>query len=101
MMKPTIWLRSAEQTWLELAIDDKGMLSMSKIAARTNLRPATLVLGPNNLATYEGITIEEVREMCGSTEQSKELAMLVHGLIVAFAHPEGVLFFAVKCDLLL
>ena len=48
-MKPTIWLQSAEQTWLESATNDKGTLSISRIVARTNLHPETLVLDPKRM----------------------------------------------------
>ena len=98
-MKPTIWLWSIEQTWLELATDDKGPLSISKIATRTNLRPETLVLG--TLGVYEGITIEMARDICGSSRQSKELAVLVDGIAKPPTHPKGMLCLAVKCDPLL
>ena len=97
-MKPKIYLRDAKKTWWESATDDKGMLSISRIAEYANMIPATLVLGPKNLLAYDGITIEEVRETYGSTTRdTMELAVLIDGIAKPAAHPEGVLFLAVKC----
>lgn len=93
-MKQKIWLRSAKQTWLELATDDMGTLDISRIAKRTDLRPETVLFG--DLGAYEGITIAEVRDGCGLTAGvSKESAVLVDGH--AAAHTEGMLFLPVKC----
>ena len=90
-MNRAIWLRSGEQTWLEVATDEKGTLNISTIARRTKLLPETLLLG--ELGAYEGTTIRDVRIFCGSTAgQSEGSAVLVGGTAI----PAGVLFLAVK-----
>ena len=54
-MKPTIWLSSGEEIWLEMATDEQGTLSISTTAERVNLLPRNLLLG--ELAVKEGITV--------------------------------------------
>lgn len=88
-MKPRIYLRSSEKTWLESTTNDKGTLNISRIVNYTKLLPETLRLG--DLRAYEGIMIEDIT-IESRDGQSEDSNVLVVGEAKLAVHTEGVIF---------
>ncbi|KAG0592450.1 hypothetical protein KC19_1G252500 [Ceratodon purpureus] len=79
-MKPRIWLSFDGRPWQELADDDNGTIAVSRIAARTRLRPDSLTVGDDSLGIFEGITIQDIRSVLGPTAgTARECAVPVDG----------------------
>ena len=100
-MKPRIWLSFDGRPWQELADDDNGTIAVSRIAARTRLRPDSLTVGDDSLGIFEGITIQDIRSVLGSTAgTARECAVPVDGDALQ-PGPAGLFTFVSLCAVFL